>query len=130
MELTDIKQLLFLSENHGMSIVLEYKSDPDHYIIEFYDPNITTSHRCGVCLNQNAICDVSIDAFLDERRLENYFPKIKSGVFAIYNDISFPAQELNCRECEFHPNMKAADRLWFSMFLGLTAVKKILIKQS
>ncbi|MFN8771227.1 MAG: ShET2/EspL2 family type III secretion system effector toxin [Neisseriaceae bacterium] len=124
----DSKKLTLLSENHLMSIEIKYKINPKRYIIKFYDPNYTNIHKRAVCKNIEGISKLSIHDFMGDYELEKYFPKYKSGMFAIYNDVNNFSQEQTNKEIFFHSSVSNEELMWYSMYYRFPNVGKLVNK--
>jgi hypothetical protein len=85
---------LLFTENHGMALNIHHKKinqDDSHFIIKFYDPNITDSHTRAICPNLKIIGALTASDFLDAERLNAYFPKLQCFSVRSYE---------KCREAE------------------------------
>src|ERR1700677_2469582 len=79
-----------MSENHAMSFVVERKKTQkaDHFVIKFFDPNLTLNYKRVVLKNLNSFNDLKFEELtpFPTTYKEDYFENIKSGILAVYND--------------------------------------------
>ena len=98
-------KIQLFSEVHAMSFVLNKKPDGTgqfRYSVLFYDPNDTLAHIRFFSKNIEDVKYLSLEDFLGAFLQESYFPKLKSGVFMIYDnpDLLTPEKKESERRVE------------------------------
>jgi len=94
----ETKLILFHSENHTMSITVNYKNDnitSERYTISFFDPNLSASDVRVVCQKLEDIKKLKLRYLLSKSQVTQYFPKLRTTVLAVYYD---PIQTMNNSE--------------------------------
>ncbi len=86
MTLGSKKTFLLASENHIMSVTVHYKAD-ELYVVKFWDPNQTERHFPALCYDLRAIKTLRLGYFLKQKRIDYYWPSLKSCVLIEYFDI-------------------------------------------
>ncbi len=75
------KRILICSDNHGMACELRIKKSADGqptYAVDFYDPNLTASHRQVRTKDLAAVESLSMARLINDKRLTNFYYKNQS----------------------------------------------------
>lgn len=84
LHINERRYLLILSENHAMAAIIERKSNPNRFIVNFYDPNFSSMHFRAVFNSSEALKKLTIQILISSTVIQTYFPTIKSMVISEY----------------------------------------------